>query len=78
MQVNIAVVGEGTSQVLNKEGQPDLLKVAFTPSKVTADGSKYDPGLLLSMTVSCAWQKDTCGSCDSIIAFDPLKAQKIF
>lgn len=34
MQVKIAVVGEGSRQVLSAEGAPDLLNIAFTPSKV--------------------------------------------
>ena len=37
MQVKIAVVGKGTSQILDLEGVPEMLDIAFTPSKVCLD-----------------------------------------
>ena len=34
LKVKIAVVGDGTSQVIRKANSPELLQIAFTPSKV--------------------------------------------
>jgi len=45
VQVKIAVVGEGTSRILEAVNAPELLHIAFTPSKVP-------PGSLLHLIES--------------------------